>query len=191
MDICTTKTLTTQAPQNNDSYAVWEPQVDSRWEIAFSVFYFFEDLRRIRDELKKTWTKYKSGHLDIISATVVTTAAFELVRQTEVDICTAYRKFFRGGVRSFIMFAAILFTSKAVSKGDLPGIPDKIESQKTTSFEEFIFRPTAHTLLKFRQSCEQFKGHRWPIPVVPMRKTYNVQPELLGTEITRKREEED
>lgn len=66
--------------------AVWEVEEESQSDFAFQVFCFFEDLHALQGELRKTWTEYKNSSVDLLAATIITTAAIELVGRAGKEI---------------------------------------------------------------------------------------------------------
>lgn len=188
-DISTTKAHTKRPQQKDNTYAIWELEVGSLLEITFATFCLFEDLHRIQEKLKGTWRKCKAGKLDIISATVVTTAAFDLVRRAEEDVYTAFPMV----TRSYVELVKNLLPVEMATWGErMSDMVNTLGSLAMTPFDRFMYRPTAHTLLKFAQTCKLLQGsYSWPLPILPISTTYPVRPELVGTAGARQREEED
>lgn len=50
------------------------------------MFCFFEDLHYTQDFLIETWQKYKLNKLDLLTASFVTNAAFDIVRREEEEV---------------------------------------------------------------------------------------------------------
>lgn len=73
----------TAAPVSVD---VYELEPENEWDRAFEVYCFFEDLHRIQDFLGDTWSQYKEGTIDLMSATLVSNAAFDIVRREEEEV---------------------------------------------------------------------------------------------------------
>lgn len=70
-------------PKNVD---VYELETDNAYDRAFDVFCFFEDLHRIQDFLAATWRSHKEGLVDLMTATLVTNSAFDIVRREEEQL---------------------------------------------------------------------------------------------------------
>jgi hypothetical protein len=138
------------------------------------------------------WRKQNDGKIDLITATVTTTAAFDLFQQTELDLYTKYRSYFSIG-RSNEDLSLTIFYAESFRQGEDP--EEYLRSPKAlkvTAFDEFIFLPTARVLLKYaRISAMGGEKAAWPLPIVPMRFSYIIDPELLQTPQMQKYERED
>ncbi|KAF2801867.1 uncharacterized protein BDZ99DRAFT_528079 [Mytilinidion resinicola] len=77
------------AVQSNRAKDLYELAVDANTEIAFTTFSLFEDIYRIRTELKQVWTQFRDGQIQLLQASVLTTAALELVDQAEKEVYRA------------------------------------------------------------------------------------------------------
>ena len=55
-------------------------------DIPFIIFCFFEDLHRIQDFLKETWTQYSKKELGLMTCSMTTNIALDMVRRAEEDI---------------------------------------------------------------------------------------------------------
>ncbi|WVQ98197.1 hypothetical protein IAU59_005319 [Kwoniella sp. CBS 9459] len=60
-----------------------EPDVE---ELVVRMLAFFEDMHDIRDEIIALWGGYKSGEIDLITASVTTNTALELLRSSHDDV---------------------------------------------------------------------------------------------------------
>lgn len=167
--------------------AVWELEEDSQSDFAFQVFCFFEDLHALQGELRRTWTEYKNGSVDLLAATIITTAAIELVGTAEKEIHLTHP-----GVldytRSYQDPALTIFYSESLRRGEDPEVHlDSKAGQdlEITPFKEFMYLPTGRTLMKIAQMKHVFKvAHHVAIP--PMRFNYIARPDLfLGADEAR------
>ncbi|KAJ3296684.1 hypothetical protein HK104_001363 [Borealophlyctis nickersoniae] len=59
-------------------------------EVIFATFCLFEDLADIRRFLQQTWTDYREGRIDLITASVTTNTAVDLVRDAEEELVGLY-----------------------------------------------------------------------------------------------------
>lgn len=196
MDISTTPAPTKQAQRGNNARAVWELEEDSKCEAAFLTFCFFEDLHRIEEKLKNTWRRCKEGSLDILSATMVTTAAFDLVRRAEEDLHSSRVKAFPevtpDASRRYAEFVAIIFCNNGLCKGeDLNEDLRSLNGPKVTQLFEFIYLPTARILSKIAQNRELIDLHGWPPQIPQMKTDYMAGAELLESAELRQREADD
>ncbi|TEY82776.1 hypothetical protein BOTCAL_0027g00140 [Botryotinia calthae] len=117
-------------------------------KMSMMVFYFFEDLHRIQDFLHGTWEKYKDKKLDLLSATLITNTAFEIVRRSEQEILNGAPKLF-SKKRSYDTIAAVIFYANGLNTGKDP--TQKMELKewlRPTPFDDFIYLSTARILMK-------------------------------------------
>jgi len=70
-----------QFPKN--SAEVNDPQYSRAQECKTAVVMFFDDLHLIQNFLHETWQRYQTGEIDLVTATITTTAAVRRVRQEE------------------------------------------------------------------------------------------------------------
>ncbi|KAF7947868.1 hypothetical protein EAE96_008945 [Botrytis aclada] len=135
-------------------------------KMSMMIFYFFEDLHRIQDFLHGIWKRYKGKTIDLLSATLITNTAFELVRRT------------------------VIFYAKGLNTGKNPTQKmDLKEWLQPTPFDDFIYLSTARILMKYDDLCKRDLGY--PIPSLPLRAAYISCPEILGTPYMDKKEKED
>ena len=69
---------------------IYDSSEQEEEEIDFAVFCLFEDLRRIRTHLNQIWQDYKSGELDLMTASVITNTAFGSAQNIDAAFCQAY-----------------------------------------------------------------------------------------------------
>ena len=58
---------------------------DGKEDLLFAIFCLFDDCCSIRQYILEVWSEYKTGKLDLISASVTTNTAFEQARRAEED----------------------------------------------------------------------------------------------------------
>jgi hypothetical protein len=59
-------------------------------DMYFAIFCLFDDLNRLRKFLLDLWTQYKLGSCDLITASVTTNSAIELVHRAEKDLAASF-----------------------------------------------------------------------------------------------------
>ena len=74
-------------------------------EVYFALYCFFDDLNRLRDHLQDLWEDYKDGEEDLVSASVTTNMAFQLVKQAEEELIATLPKFKSRSPRTNITFS--------------------------------------------------------------------------------------
>ncbi|ESZ92597.1 hypothetical protein SBOR_7014 [Sclerotinia borealis F-4128] len=161
-------------------------------KMSLMIFYFFEDLHRIQEFLHGVWKKYKSGKLDLVSASLITNSAFEIVHRNEEEILATAPKLF-SKKRSYDTIATVIFYANAFSRGQDPKqTMETNEMLRPTPFDDFIYLSTSRTLMKYEflsQTAPNFPS--FPLPSFPLRGAYISCPEVLGTPYMNKKEEED
>ena len=173
-----------------DSWDVYELEIQYGTDLAFLIFCFFEDLHRIQDFIKETWRKQKAGTVDVETAAVTTNIALDIVRRAEEDII-AIAPALLAKPRSYQEIAMVIFHADALAKGD--DVDERLSSSDTlkiTEFDEFIYLSTARILMKYERIAS-FKIEQYPIPVPPVRMSYISRPELLILPEVKRWEEED
>ncbi|ORZ35476.1 hypothetical protein BCR44DRAFT_1434307 [Catenaria anguillulae PL171] len=58
---------------------------DESSELLIAVFCFFDDLQKLRQFVIDSWTQYRDGKLDLITASLTTSFAVDLVRAAQID----------------------------------------------------------------------------------------------------------
>ncbi len=58
-------------------------------EIVLTVLCLLEDSHTTRTYLQMTWSNEKLGNLDLVTASLTTDTAFDLVRRAGADLCRA------------------------------------------------------------------------------------------------------
>lgn len=73
----------TPADGSKQETHLYELKLNDQSQVEFVIFSFFEDLHRLRNELKQVWMRFRQGEVQLIHATLVTAAAaaLEIVRQ--------------------------------------------------------------------------------------------------------------
>ncbi|KAF2420017.1 hypothetical protein EJ08DRAFT_665773 [Tothia fuscella] len=174
-----------------------EIEVNFVWEFGFMMFCFFEDLQSIKDHLVQTWKCYRAGDLDLITATIVTTAAFELVRQAEIELIAEVPEIFAHTEDSYRLISRLLLSLEATRKG--PRTEDVTEDARAkrleiSDLEEFVFRPTSYVCGNFAKGytkVRKWDGYAWPPKAMQMRLEYCEHAEMLNSQRMAKFEWED
>lgn len=181
------------AQKVEETRAVYELEEDTQSEFAFKTFCLFEDLHTLQGELRRTWKAQLSGDVDLLSATIVTTAAIDLVSRVEKEIHWAHPGVL-SPTRSYQDLALTIFYTESLRQGEDPDAhidSDKALDLEITPFKEFMYLPTGRTLMKIARMQHIFEKGAYPIPIPPMRFSYIARPELLESLRMRKFEEED
>ncbi|KAL8641472.1 MAG: hypothetical protein Q9226_008630, partial [Calogaya cf. arnoldii] len=105
--------------QSQAERGVWELIEEFSTDIAFVIYCFFEDLHRIQDFLKETWTTYKNGTLDLMTCAMMTDLALDLVRRAEEDII-GQAPTLLGGPRSYEAISVLRYYAESFKQGNGP-----------------------------------------------------------------------
>ncbi|KAF4537409.1 uncharacterized protein LTHEOB_1600 [Lasiodiplodia theobromae] len=158
---------------------VFELEADPAWEDAFICYCFFEDLHSIQDTLKDVWKKYQDEKLDLVSATMTTNAAIELVQHAEKDLLDATSTL-HAYKRPYDRVAMSVFYAETLRNGRDPDeYLSSPESLEVMDLDDFIYLPTARVLMKAADMAKYMDKINWPVPVPQMRFGYIARPELL------------
>jgi len=89
-----TETATDNAASRKNTSAqprkvIYEAEVTEE-EVCFAMVCFFNDLHHLRMFLQNLWQQYHRGTLDLMTASVTTNTAINLVRRAEQDLFTTY-----------------------------------------------------------------------------------------------------
>lgn len=194
-------------PAASSESHVYHLEVDRQSEAAFIVFSFFEDLHRLRSEVKNVWARYRDGNTQLLHATVVTAAAMEMARQAEREAYDAYVLTGEPTENTYAAFIGLVYIANALptperetvsinllnidtSSGSVglkskdtsepkPFVKKNANAVEITPMDEFVFLPAARTLTKIAQCRQMIKERAWP-PIFPgMRSNFIARPELL------------
>ena len=177
------------SPTNNCVVEIYELEDQSHIEHAFIIFCFFEDLHQVQKFLQETWKDYKISNCDLTVASVTTNLALSLVRRAEEELIANLDPQRYSKPDSYRALSTTIFYEDSFARGEDPA--EKLasnESLRLTPFDDFIYLPTARTLLNFRSVVRS--GIDYPQPLPPFRLNYISRPELLELPETKKAEEE-
>ncbi|TVY81856.1 hypothetical protein LSUE1_G002898 [Lachnellula suecica] len=135
----------------NSTYELEEESEEMK--MSLMIFCFFEDMHRLQDFIHDTWRSYKANELDLITASLITNSAVDIVRQNEEQILATAPKLF-STKHSYSTIAMVIFSEDALSQGQDPAAKLKsVESLRPTPFDDFIYLSTARALMKFDYVC--------------------------------------
>jgi hypothetical protein len=128
---------------------IYELESDDTYERIFDVYCFFEDLHRLQDFLNETWRQYKRGEIDLLTASLTTNAAFDIIRREEAEVAKYLFPSSSGEDLSYRNLAACIFYAESLPLRLETSIKPNDESLRITPFDNFIYLSTARTLMKF------------------------------------------
>ena len=151
-------------------------------DFVFRAFCFFEDLERTRQFLKETWRRYKLSIIDLITATITTSAAMHLIEQEEARLFENKPQGAESGGQYGDIVSSIYYVEALQEGSCIDHYLASTDRLDITPLEEFIYSPTARTLYRFQQTrkaTDKIGKDQWVQFVPPARMGYVARPELL------------
>lgn len=108
---------------NDVSYELDEDYEDGLGERIFAAFCLLEDLQRIRDLICQTWSDYRAGKFDLMSASVTTNTAIGLARQSVEDYEKLYPDVTGQSLVQLMYVTACVMRGEDVELRQNPGDP--------------------------------------------------------------------
>ncbi|KAI0387452.1 hypothetical protein F5Y04DRAFT_4615 [Hypomontagnella monticulosa] len=193
---------------------IYQLEIDRQMEVAFIIFSFFEDLHKLRADLKNIWTRFQRGEMTLFRATILTTTCFEIVRQAETQAYESYAAINEASDYTYNDLAAMIYTADSLTRGeqsevrlhdittfhslddllnlDTSGPKPSPKTLEISELDEFVFLPTGRTLSKLAQSRQYIlRKYDWPPPIPPMGFNYIIRPELLDDPRMKQLERQD
>jgi len=127
-------------------------------EVYFALYCFFEDLDKLRDYLDGLWAEYKDGEIDLITASITTNTAFELVQSAEKDFNATFPL-----LNSYEEISQVFYLLICILRGEDPQNrerPDDIVNLRMIDVAEFLYMPSYSTLVSF---CNVIQPNRAPV----------------------------
>ncbi|KAI9091296.1 hypothetical protein DFS34DRAFT_329689 [Phlyctochytrium arcticum] len=84
-------------------------------EVFFSVYCLFKDLANIRAFIQDLWKEYKAGKVDLVTASVTTNTALEMIHDLQEDFTTLHPL-----IEDYASARDILYLSVALRRGEHP-----------------------------------------------------------------------
>lgn len=187
--------ISTPGPKAGSERDIYElDENDADFEATFRLYCFFEDLHKIQAEIQKVWQHFADGKIGLKTATVVTEAGIDMVKRLEEQQPSRESSCeHHGSKHPHINLALPVFYADALMAGEDPDeLLNTTKSLEHREFYDFIYLPTARTLMKFADIAHQVGDKvAWPFPVMPMRFSYIVRPDLLELPEYKKLEDDD
>ena len=116
-------------------------------EVYFALFCFFNDLADLREYLSMIWTEYREGNIDLVSASITTNTAFELVQRSEKDLISTFPKL-SDYEKSAVFFYALMCILRD-EKPEYREQPGDVVNFNMLDIAEFVYMPIYSTLCSF------------------------------------------
>ncbi|CAJ2507374.1 Uu.00g085600.m01.CDS01 [Anthostomella pinea] len=83
-------------PVHDDPEHTIDMDISPQQQLAFVFFAFFEDIHRIRNRVQNIWVRERQGKIDIVSASLQTSLAIDMVASQEKEIHELYKAHYTG-----------------------------------------------------------------------------------------------
>jgi len=127
-------------------------------EVYFALYCFFDDLNRLRDHLQDLWEDYKDGEEDLVSASVTTNMAFQLVKQAEEELIATLPKF-----KSYTEISGVFYILMCHLRGQDPNYRqehDDLVNPAMLDIADWKYIPVATILASF---CDVIRDNHAPV----------------------------
>ncbi|OTA99282.1 hypothetical protein M426DRAFT_16577 [Hypoxylon sp. CI-4A] len=214
-EVTTEETQEKQGSATPGVATVFELEEDGGAEIAFLIFSFFEDIHRLRADLKKIWARFKNNEIRLAHASLLTTASIEMVARAEAEVhkkCSSIKELSSETYKDLI---EVVYTAESLVRSEdpetqtpqmnepeivnalddildpatVPQIPGNF--LEISALDEFVLLPTGRILSKLTQYQYIINNFPWPIPILPIYTQYSHYPELLLQSSTKDLRKED
>lgn len=128
-------------------------------ELYFALYCFFDDLDRLRGFLHKLWSQYKAGEIDLITASVTTNMAINLVHRAEQDLTAAFPII----PKTYDGIALVFYILMCGLRGEDPDEreqPDDIVNFAMLDVADWVYLPVYSLLLSF---CDVIRSNHAPV----------------------------
>lgn len=138
--------------KENAFYELDEPEEDV---LPFVLFCFFEDVHQVGQIIRDIWEEYKAGQINIMTASVVTNTAIDLVRKTEDEMTAAYSQ-----LSTYWPIAENMLQVLAANHGD-PSSPEIFENPELQNLVQYVYMPAYTMLYRFQQNSQNRRFPMW------------------------------
>lgn len=174
--------------KTRDEDRIYELLLDFQEELIFESYCLFEDMHQIQEYIMDVWAEYRADKIDLITASVTTNAAIDMVKHMEANITSRAENMFPKK-EAYWRFLSMLQLDQALHQGQ--DLDDRLAGTKLleiTAFDDFLYLPTARTAAAM-YSLYQAKV-AYPQVVLPARTGYIARPELLAQPKYKQMQEE-
>ncbi|KAK2754671.1 hypothetical protein FQN54_006804 [Arachnomyces sp. PD_36] len=147
---------TGQKPAKDKENAIYELDEPEDDVLPFVLFCFFEDVHHVGQIVRDIWAEYKAGKINLMTASVVTNTAIDLVRKTEDDMREAHPQFSAYWPIAEKMLGIIVSNQEAdSSSSDIP------EQPELEGINDYLHLSTYSILVRFRQNTQGTHFPMW------------------------------
>lgn len=180
VDMSAAKVESVRKPTRNEKPEedrIYELLLDFQEELIFESYCLFEDMHQIQEYIMDVWAEYRADKVDLMTATVTTNAAIDMIKHMEANITSRAPSLFPKK-EAYWRFLGMLQLDQALQQGyDLDDRLAGTQSLEITALDDFLYLPTARSAdAMYRQY--QAKA-AYPYVIMPARTGYVARPELL------------
>ena len=156
---------------------LFELLLDFQEELVFESYCLFEDMHQIQEYVMGVWAEYRADSIDLMTATLTTNAAIDMVKHMEANITSRAPNLFPKK-EAYWRFLTMLQIDQAHQQGyDLDDRLAGTKMLEITAFDDFLYLPTARTAAAM---YGQYQAKvMYPQLIMPARTGYIARPELL------------
>ncbi|KAI9738395.1 MAG: hypothetical protein M1834_008898 [Cirrosporium novae-zelandiae] len=127
VDMTSNSQMTSKKEPQTQTFEVDEGEGNNEKEIdilsiLFEVYCLFEDMHNIREFIQQIWADYKSGNTDLMSASITTNTACDLVRQITEECLASYPQY-----TEWIDLSQSLFATACYLRGEDPSYRERAD----------------------------------------------------------------
>lgn len=138
--------------KENAFYELDEPEDDV---LPFVLYCLFEDVHQVGQIVRDIWEEYKAGQINIMTASVVTNTAIDLVRKTEDDVRAAHPQLSSYWPIAENMLEVLVEDHEDTSLTDMPGNPEFL------GIVDYTYMQTYMMLFRFQQNSQNKRYPMW------------------------------
>ncbi|KAI8904491.1 hypothetical protein DFJ77DRAFT_480405 [Powellomyces hirtus] len=147
------------APEGSGLDATYEVAMENdESEVIFMLYCLFKDLNNIRLFLQETWSEYREGKIDLITASVTTNTAIDLVRDMQDDLCSLHPD-----IGDYETATGVLFVYACFARGEDPSARqhrDDVVNMRMIDVAQFLYIP-AHAILTSLSNAISPSDYPW------------------------------
>jgi hypothetical protein len=127
-------------------------------ELHFAIHCFFDDLNRLRDFLDELWSDYKNGRVDLITASVTTNTAIDLVHRAEKELLASFPE-----LDTYAKTGLVFYIFMCLVRGEDPDYreqPGDLFNFAVLDVADWLYLPVYSLLMSF---CDVLKDNTAPL----------------------------
>lgn len=115
-------------------------------DVEMAAWSLFRDMDQMRKYIQDTWTSYRKGHTNLVTASFITTEAVEIVKEMENEFLDTSPPCFAGGPGTYTALLATIFELADAEVPGIIGVTDNLPEEK----QKFLMTSTWVALHLYR-----------------------------------------